>query len=51
LNGVLVVLPWIVALVIVAVMAVVFRFWGEDGPRSDDPPDSGDESARAALAT
>lgn len=38
-----VVLPWIIALVIVAVLAVVFRFWGEEHPRSDDPPDTGGE--------
>ncbi len=39
-----VVLPWIIAFVIVAVLAVVFRFWGEEHPRSDDPPDTGEDS-------
>ena len=46
-----VVLPWIAAVVIIAVMAVVFRFFADDNPRSDDPPDTGGEPVTAlALA-
>ena len=45
-----VVLPWFLALVIVAVMAVVFRCWGEEGPRNDEPPDAGEDGRLPALA-
>jgi hypothetical protein len=35
-------LPWLAAVLIVAVVAVACRFI-EEGPRNDEPPDSGDE--------
>ena len=44
-----VVLPWILSAVIVAVVAVVCRF-AEEGPRSDDPPDTGEEPELLPIA-
>lgn len=41
-------LPWILAVVIVAVVAVACRF-AEEHPRSGDPPDSGEEDGRDPL--
>jgi hypothetical protein len=43
-----VVLSWIVAFVIILVVAVACRFI-EEGPRSDDPPDTGEETFGVAL--
>jgi hypothetical protein len=49
LNGVLVVLPWIVAVVVVVVLPVALMLFADDGPRNDDPPDTGEGAYGVAL--
>ena len=43
-----VVLPWIATLAIILIVAVACRF-AEEGPGSDDPPDSGGEDRLPVL--
>ena len=45
-----VVLPWILALVILVVLPIALALFAEDGPRSDDPPDAGEEPELLPLA-
>jgi hypothetical protein len=49
LNGVNVVLPWIVSALIILIVAVACRFI-EEGPRSDDPPDSDGNASRVLIS-
>jgi len=42
-------LPWIIALVIALIVAVVCRFI-EEGPRQDEPPDTGEDGRAASPA-
>ena len=41
LIGVLVVLPWLIAAAFVILCPLALAIWAEDGPRNDDPPDTG----------
>ena len=45
MNGVLVVLLWLILAALV-VLPVLLRFYADDSPRQDEPPDTADEDDR-----
>ena len=43
MNGAFVVLPWLIAAAFVILCPLALAIWADDGPRNDDPPDTGGE--------
>jgi hypothetical protein len=43
-------LPWVIALVILIVLPVALRLFAEDHPRSEEPPDTGDDERDSGPA-